>query len=231
MNASVIALIGIIWFVFIYRFYSRFIEKKVFELDKIKNEPPSVELEDGIDFVPTKKNILFGHHFSSIAGAAPIVGPAVAVMWGWLPAVLWIFFGVTFMGAVHDFGALVLSMKHQGGSIAQVAEKVLGERAKTLFLIVIFFLVWMVIAVFALVIANLFIKFPGSVIPVNFEIIIAIIMGVFINKRKGSLTIPSLLAQITLMLMIVLGTYYPISLAPIFGEHALIAWMLSLIHI
>ena len=169
MNASVIALIGIIWFVFIYRFYSRFIEKKVFELDKIKNEPPSVELEDGIDFVPTKKNILFGHHFSSIAGAAPIVGPAVAVMWGWLPAVLWIFFGVTFMGAVHDFGALVLSMKHQGGSIAQVAEKVLGERAKTLFLIVIFFLVWMVIAVFALVIANLFIKFPGSLLPLHFE--------------------------------------------------------------
>lgn len=229
MNAATLGLIGIIAFTLAYRFYSRYIAHSILGLDKEHGETPAVELRDNIDYLPTKKNVLFGHHFSSIAGAAPIVGPAVAAIWGWLPAFLWIIFGVIFMGACHDFGVLYISMKNKGNSIAYVAEDLLGKRVQTLFLIIIFFLVWMVIAVFALVIANLFIKFPGAVLPVNFEIIIALVMGYFINKKGGSLTLPSILAQITLLIMIVIGTKYPISLSEYFGTHELMIWIIFLL--
>jgi carbon starvation protein len=228
MNAAVLGLGGLIAFVLAYRFYASYLSKKIFQLALEKDPTPAHQLNDGIDYVPTQKNILIGHHFSSIAGAAPIVGPAVAVIWGWLPAVVWIICGVIFMGAAHDFGVLVVSMKHQGGSIAEAAKKIVGPRVRTLFLLVIFFLVWMVIAVFALVIANLFIKFPSSVLPINFEIVIAIAMGFFINKKKKSMLIPSLLAQAALMGMIVLGSYFPISIEPFFHQNTLMAWVIFL---
>ncbi len=231
MNAAIVGISGLILFVLAFRFYGSFISRKIFELpglDRDNIPTPACEYNDGVDYVPTKKSILIGHHFSSIAGAAPIVGPAVAVIWGWVPAVLWVVLGVIFMGACHDFGALVLSMRHKGRSMAYVSEKVLGARVRTLFLIVIFFLVWMVIAVFALVIANLFIQFPAAVIPVNFEIIIALLMGFFINRGGASLTLPSLLAQAMLIVMIVVGTKYPISLHSTFGDGELIVWIVFL---
>jgi carbon starvation protein len=232
MNGAILGLIGIALFLLAYRFYGHFIANKLFQLedeDRHNNPTPAVAYKDGVDYVPTSKNILIGHHFSSIAGAAPIVGPAVAAIWGWLPALLWITIGVIFVGACHDFGALILSMQYRGNSMAYVAGELLGKRVRNLFLIVIFFLIWMVIAVFALVIANLFMSFPSAVIPVNFEIIVAVLMGVLINKGGRSLKIPSFLAQVTLFVMIYLGTLYPISLTPIFGENALMAWMLFLL--
>jgi carbon starvation protein len=229
MNASIVVLVILIFFLLAYRFYASHLEKNIFAIEELEEQTPAHEHYDGIDYVPSKRQVLIGHHFSSIAGAAPIVGPAVAAIWGWLPAVLWVVFGVIFMGAAHDFGALVVSMKNKGGSIGEVANKLLGPRAKILFLTIIFFLVWMVIAVFALVIANLFIKFPSSVIPVNFEIIIAVIMGIFINKKNKSLTIPSILAQLGLFVMIYIGTKYPIALSTYFGESELMVWIIFLL--
>lgn len=232
MNAGLIAVLSLFSFFMAYRFYAKYLSTHIFDLeglDEKGHQTIAVSNEDGIDFVPTKKEILIGHHFSSIAGAAPIVGPAVAAIWGWAPAVLWIIFGVIFMGASHDFGTLVVSMKNQGGSMAKVAETLLGKRAKTLFLVIIFFLVWMVIAVFALVIASLFMKFPSSVIPVNFEIIIAVLMGIVINKKKADLKIPSLLAQAGLFVMIYIGTLYPIDLSQYFGTNTLMVWIIFLL--
>lgn len=228
MNAAIVGLGALILLFLAYRFYGTYISDKILRLGDETGEPPSVELQDGIDYVPTKKQILVGHHFSSIAGAAPIVGPAVAVIWGWVPALIWVICGVIFMGACHDFGALYLSMKHKGNSMAAVADDLLGSRTRVLFLTVIFFLVWMVIAVFALVIANLFIKFPGAVIPVNFEIFIALAMGMLINKKNKSLTIPSILAQLMLVVMIFIGTKYPVSLKTFFGEGELMVWIVFL---
>ena len=224
MESSILFVVGLSVFVTAYFFYGEHLSKKLFNLfslDEKNLKTPAYEFEDGVDYVPANKNILFGHHFSSIAGAAPIVGPAVAAIWGWVPAFLWIIFGVVFMGAAHDFGVLVLSMQNKGKSIAHVCEDLLGPKVKNLFLLVIFFLVWMVIAVFALVIANLFISFPSSVIPVNFEIIIAIVIGLVAKNTKTSLTIPSIIAQMMLMLMIYIGTIYPIDLSGIVGEYNL----------
>ena len=119
---------------------------------------PSRELEDGVDYVPDRpKHVLWGHHYTSIAGAAPIVGPAIAVIWGWLPALLWVALGTVFMGAVHDFAALVISLRHRGRSIGDVAATVIGPRVRTLFLLIISFLIWIVLAVFAFIIGTLFV--------------------------------------------------------------------------
>ncbi len=112
-----------------YRFYSKFLAEKLFALRD--DEPmPAREHEDGVDFVPTKKEVLWGHHFSSIAGAAPILGPAMAIVWGWAPALIWIVFGVIFMGATHDFGALVLSIRSGGQTVGNLTERYIGPRSR-----------------------------------------------------------------------------------------------------
>jgi len=184
-----------------YRFYSKYLALRVFRVRD--DEPmPAVEQADGVDFVATKREVLWGHHFSSIAGAAPILGPAMAIIWGWLPALIWIVFGVIFMGAAHDFGALVLSMRHGGGSVGSLAESLIGPRSRVLFLLVIFFLIWLVGAVFAFAITNLFIAYPASILPVNLEILVALCIGWFVTKRGGSLFWPSVIALIGLYLVI-----------------------------
>lgn len=231
MSSSLIAIIVLVIFFIAYKTYSRFIAFKLFDLEELdkKNIPtPAQKFEDQVDYVPTKKSVLFGHHFSSIAGVAPIVGPAIAIIWGVVPALLWIVFGVIFMGACHDLGALVVSMKYKGQSIAYACKDLLGQKTYILFLLVIFFLVWMIIAVFALIIAQLFINYPSTVLPVNFEILVALAIGFFINKRKKGLLIPSILAQIALLITIYLGTLYPISLEPIFGQNQAMAWIIFL---
>ncbi|MCB1189432.1 MAG: carbon starvation protein A [Leptospiraceae bacterium] len=139
-----------------FRFYSKLLSEKVFSLRGSEVKTPAHTLNDGVDYVPTKPIVLFGHHFASIAGLAPILGPAVAVIWGWLPAMLWVVFGALFIGCVHDMGSLVVSVRHQGKSIGQVASDIIGTRARTLFHIIIFFLVSLAMGVFVLVISGLY---------------------------------------------------------------------------
>ena len=212
MNAALLLIIVLFCYFSGYRFYSKYLAEKLFELKNNKNSTPAENLNDNRDYVPTGKTVLWGHHFASIAGAAPIVGPAVAIIWGWVPALIWIVLGSIFMGATHDFGALVLSMKQNGKSLATISGDFISKKVKRLFLVVILFLVWMVIAVFTLVIANLFISFPGSVLPVNFQIIVALVIGSCFNHRGKKLFIPSIIAQILLIFMIYLGSLFPIEL-------------------
>ena len=184
-----------------YRFYSRFLAGAVFRLEP--DEPmPASEQADGVDFVPTRREILWGHHFSSIAGVAPILGPAMAIVWGWLPAVIWVVVGVVFMGAAHDFGALVLSIRHGGRSVGDLAERFISSRSRVLFLIVIFFLIWLVGAVFAFAIAGLFVAQPASILPVNLEIAVAVAIGWWAYRKRGSITLPSLAALVALYAVI-----------------------------
>lgn len=228
MNAAVVCVGGLAAFALGYRYYARYLARRVFDL-KADEPVPAVTNEDGVDFVPTNKQVLFGHHFSSIAGAAPIIGPAIAVVWGWVPAVLWIVFGTIFMGAVHDFATLVLSARHQGRSVGAIAGDVIGSRTRSLFLLVIFFLVMLVIAVFAQAIATLFIKQPGTVIPINFEIIVALIIGWLCYRKKAKLLVPSILALISLYAMVWVGVEVPVSLGSLFGEHEHLAWVVALL--
>ena len=212
MSSIVLVLIGLLVFYLGFRFYSKFIGNRIFKIHEDDQIMPSKALEDGIDYVPTKKHILFGHHFTSIAGAAPIVGPCVAAYWGWLPALLWILLGTIFMGAVHDFGALVTSVKEKGRSIADIASNTISKRTRLMFLSFVILLIWLILAVFAMVIADLFVAIPSSVIPINIEIIIAIIMGFLIYKKKIDILIPSLFALALLYFFVWVGTKVPIDL-------------------
>ncbi|MEC9447973.1 MAG: carbon starvation protein A [Candidatus Neomarinimicrobiota bacterium] len=210
MNSVVLVFIGFAVFFMGYKFYSRYLGKNIYCINDDQIVLPSSSLEDGIDYIPTKKHILFGHHFTSIAGAAPIIGPCVAAYWGWLPALLWILIGTVFMGAAHDFGALVTSVKEKGRSIADIASSTISNRARIMFLIFVILLVWLVLAVFAMAIADLFVSVPTSVIPINVQIIIAISMGFLIYKKKIDSLIPSLIALGLLYFFVWVGTTSPV---------------------
>ena len=229
MSSIVLVLLGFTILFIGYRFYSKFVGRRIFDINEENHLMPSKEFEDGIDFVPTKKHILFGHHFTSVAGAAPIIGPCVAAYWGWLPALVWILFGTILMGAVHDFGALVMSVKEKGKSIADIASTTISKRARLMFLIFIILLVWLVLAVFAMAVADLFVGIPSSVIPINIEIIIAIIMGYLIYKKKMDILIPSLIALALLYFFVWVGTKAPVDFTEVMpAQDAKNLWIILL---
>ena len=156
MAPALIVLVAFLLYFLGYRFYSGYLSNRVFQLRSDSGITPAHTLKDGIDYVPTQPSVLFGHHYASIAGLAPVLGPAVAVIWGWLPALAWVVLGGIFVGCVHDFGSLVVSIRNRGKSIGQVAEEIIGNRARSLFHAIIFFLVSLAMGVFVLVIAGLY---------------------------------------------------------------------------
>jgi len=207
LNAAVLALCVFAFFAVGYRFYSKFLSERIFAL--ADDEPvPSRTLEDGVDFVPTRKDVLWGHHFTSIAGAAPIVGPAIAVIWGWLPALLWVALGTVMMGAVHDFSALVISLRHRGSSIGEIAGQVISPRVRTLFLLIVSFLIWIVLAVFAFIIGTLFTQYPGAIFPINVQIIVAMLLGWLVYRRGVDILPPSLVAFAVLLTAVFFGNSF-----------------------
>ncbi|MFO7563249.1 MAG: carbon starvation protein A [Enhygromyxa sp.] len=228
--AALVTALALLVFVLGYRFYARFIGRRIFEDEDPSFRTPAHELEDGRDFVPTKRPILFGHHFTSIAGAAPIIGPCVAAYWGWLPALVWVVLGSVFMGAVHDYGALVVSAREQGRSIADVAATVVSGRVRLMFLCFVMVLSWLVLAVFAMAIADLFVQVPTSVLPVNVAIVVALAIGWLLYKRGVPALIPSLVALAILYLFVWLGTKAPLDLAAlgIPQEQVKLTWILGL---
>jgi carbon starvation protein len=231
MNSLFVASLVAVGYLLAYHTYGKFLARRIFALNP-KAPCPSHTLRDDHDFVPTKRHILFGHHFTSIAGLGPIVGPAIAIIWGWVPAILWVFFGSVLMGAVHDFGAMVVSLRREGRSIGELSSDIINRRVRILFLLIIFFELWIVIAIFALIIALLFTMYPVAVIPVWFEIPIAICLGYLIYKRRMSAFWLSIVAVTIMYITVVIGTYLPVDLTKILGispKTALIAWILIVI--
>ncbi|PXY20436.1 carbon starvation protein A [Prauserella sp. PE36] len=220
MPAIVVVLVVAVLFYLGYRYYSSYLAKKVYAVDAAF-VTPAHSMRDGVDFVPTNKHVLFGHHFTSVAGAAPIVGPAIAVFWGWGPALAWVVLGTIFAAGVHDFGSLVVSVRHRAKSIGTLARDVINKRARTLFLLIIFFLLTLVNAVFAVVIGNLFIATPEAVLPILLEIPLAIGIGQYIYRTRSAALVPSIVGVILLYASILLGQELPISLAGIAAEDGL----------
>ena len=205
-----------------YRFYSGFLARQVFQLSA-DDAVPARELEDGVDFVPTPLPVLWGHHYTSIAGAAPIVGPAIAVIWGWLPALLWVTLGTVFMGAVHDFAALVISLRNRGHSIGDIAGTVVSPRVRTLFLLIISFLIWIVLAVFAYIIGTLFRANPSSIFPIWIQLVLALALGAWMRTRSRVL-LPSLIAYGILLTSIFYGDTFAASF-PAVADVSITAWV------
>tara|TARA_B100000029_G_scaffold516768_1_gene633907 strand:- start:15972 stop:17708 length:1737 start_codon:yes stop_codon:yes gene_type:complete len=210
MNSAILAAIGLAAFYAGFRYYSNWLHRGLYKTDP-ELQTPSHEFQDNIDFVPTKRHILFGHHFTSIAGAAPIIGPCVAAYWGWFPACLWIILGSIFVGAAHDFGALIVSLREKGRSIADISSKIMGDKARIMFLLFVLMFIWLVLAVFAMAIADLFVTVPSTVIPINVQIVLAISIGWLIYKKGTNTFLPSIIALILLYLFIWVGSKAPIS--------------------
>ncbi|UCF64112.1 MAG: carbon starvation protein A [bacterium] len=214
MNAAIPTAIALLGYFLGYRFYSKFLADKVFVLNR-EATTPAHALRDGIDYVPTRKLVLFGHHYASIAGLAPMLGPAVAVIWGWFPALMWVVLGAIMVGCVHDFGSMVVSLRARGMSIGKVTEGIIGKRAKTLFHFVIFFLVALAMGVFVYVIAFLFspalspdqadTHFPQAVIPSFGLMVIAAIIGWLGYKRNMSWSYLTPVGFILLLLLVFLS--------------------------
>ncbi|GGF09154.1 MULTISPECIES: carbon starvation CstA family protein [Pseudoalteromonas] len=227
MQSVVIVLLGIVGMLFGWFFYSKFIAEKIFKMDD-NFVTPAHELEDGVDYVPTNKVVLWGHHFTSVAGAAPIVGPAIAVYWGWVPAVLWVVFGTIFFAGVHDMGALWASARNKGKSMGALSESVIGKRTRALFMIVVFLVLLMVNAVFGVVIAKSFVSQPNAVFPAWSAIVVALVIGQLL-RRKVSLIPLCLIGVAILYYTIYLGSSMPIALPDeMFGLSANANWIIIL---
>jgi carbon starvation protein len=227
MLTIVVMVLTFFGYILFYRLYGRYIGRKIFGLNDSR-VPPSVAKEDGVDYVPTRKEIIFGHHFTSIAGTGPIVGPAIAIIWGWIPAVLWVFLGSAIIGAVHDFSALIISMRNEGKSISEITAKYINRRTRIFFFIVVFLALWIVIAIFGLVIAIIFSMFPSSVLPVWLQIPIAILLGQLIYKKGKHVIGWSVLAVLAMYITMIIGSYLPISLPEISGIPATGIWTIFL---
>lgn len=203
MNPVVAAAACFVLYFVVYRFYARYLGRRIFELDPTASTPAH-SMTDGVDYVPCRRSILFGHHYASIAGLAPMLGPAIAVIWGWLPGMLWVVLGTLFIGAVHDFGALVVSMRNKGLSIGKVAEDLIGHRAKSIFLLIILFLICLVMGVFVRTVAGLFTAefYPESVFPTFFLIGVAMVIGWLVYKRGASVGRLTAIGFVLMMLSI-----------------------------
>ena len=228
MGALAIMVLAFAGYIIMYQLYGKYIGSKIFSLSG-DNKPPSRELEDGVDYVPTKKEIIFGHHFTSIAGTGPIVGPAIAIIWGWVPAMLWIFIGSIVMGAVHDFGALIISMRNQGKSISEYTAKYVNDRTKFLFFLIVFLELWIVIAIFGLVIAIIFSMYPQSVLAVWVEVPIAIYLGYLIYQKGKNAMTWSIYAIIAMYVCVFLGPYLPFKMPAIAGIPPTGVWTIILL--
>ena len=228
MSAITVLLFGLAMLTAGYLFYSKFIAERIYRLDP-DFRTPAHEFRDGVDYVPTNRFVLWGHHFTSVAGAAPIVGPAIAVIWGWGPAFAWVILGTIFFAGVHDFGALWASVRNKGKSIGTLTGNIIGARARNLFMVVIFLLLLMVNAAFAVVIANLLVAQPTAVIPTWGAILVALVIGQLMYRYKLNLLWVSIIGVVALYSLILVGYALPVTLPEsVFGLGPRSQWILLL---
>ncbi len=211
MESILLALTAFLVFFLGYRFYSAFLARVIFRLDP-EFRTPAHELRDNIDYMPTNKFVLWGHHFTSVAGAAPIIGPSIAVIWGWGPALLWVLLGTVFFAGIHDFSTLWVSVRHKGESMGSLTRAVIGPRARSLFLLIIFFLLVLVNAVFAIAIAQLFSSFPESVAAYWLQVPVAMGVGWLVYRRSIRIGVPAVVALLLLLGFVGVGAMMPLAL-------------------
>ena len=213
-----------------YRFYAGRLDSELIHPDA-KRVTPAMEQNDGVDYVPSKPLVLFGHNFASIAGAGPVIGPIIAMHhFGWAITLVWILLGNVFIGAVHDYLTLMVSVRNRGSSIADIAESTMGYRAKAVFAIFLVLAMLLVIAVFGVVAAKTLIAQPEMVFPTFAIIPVSVILGWCIYKKNFNLKMASLIAVLAVILNIYIGFQIPLSLPEegVMGFSPLIFWFIVL---
>ena len=231
LNARTILLFSIAFLVLGYVLYGRFVAR-VLGVDRSRRTPAH-ERFDGVDYVPARHwLVLFGHHFSSICAAGPIVGPALAVAyWGWAPSLLWILLGGVLLGAVADFSSLVVAVRHGGVSIAEVTGRLVTPRARALFSIFILIALVLVLAVFAVLTAGTFVQAPEIVVPSWGILPVALVAGLFLyGKRsgRGRLPIVTALGLAAVAGLLAVGHRLPLGAPAAFGMTPQTTWILLL---
>ncbi len=209
--ASFIVIASVILFIMAYRIYGRWLSRQWGVNNSIPT--PAHTRKDGIDFVPAPLPVLFGHHFASIAGAAPIIGPIAASIFGWLPVLLWIVFAAIFIGMVHDFGALFASIRHQGQDLSKVIKENIGSASFKIFSLYIWLTSLLVIAAFVNVVSETFVKSPAAASCSSMFVFVAILLGFMLNKMKMPLIPATAISLIFMLISIWLGSLFPIALS------------------
>jgi carbon starvation protein len=210
MNGIELIIIALVMYVAAYRLYGGFISKRL-EVNNSK-ETPSHTMYDGVDYCPAKSPVLLGHHFASIAGAGPIVGPVIAAGFGWIPVYLWVVFGAIFIGGVHDYSSIVASVRHQSKSIGFIIQQYIGISGKKLFLIFAWATLILVIAVFTIIVADTFTHIPSAGTSSILFMILAVFFGIAIYRLKVPLWIATIVGVILLFLSIPAGNLFPLQL-------------------
>jgi len=209
MNSTVLILVGLIIYFILYYTYGTYLRRNV--VREGDAEVPSKRLYDGVDFVPANRYVLFGHHFASIAGAAPIVGPAMAIAWGWLPALLWVWLGNIFIGAVHDYLSLMSSVRYDGHSVQWIAGKIIKRRTGYAFAWFILFVLILVVAAFGAILGKLFVKQPAVPTAYLFQTMAALILGHLLYKVKMDFRLATVIGIILLIISIIMGEQLPMT--------------------
>jgi len=230
MNGAILLVAGAVIFGVAYVVYGGYL-RRLFEVDPSRPTPSHTK-RDGVDYVPTKLPVLFGHHFASIAGAGPIVGPVLAVYLGWAPVALWVLLGCVFIGAMHDFAALVLSVRNEGRSIGHVIEKQLGYVGRQIFLLFCWAALILVVAIFAILVAKTFVSTPAVATASLLFIAMAPIFGFLVYRKGLSIALGSFIFVPLLFFFVWLGTRFPLDLTAICGlspEAAHDCWLVVLL--
>jgi len=211
MSALILVAVALIGFIVAYKTYGTFVAKR-FDLNDA-NPTPAHTMNDGVDYVPAKAPVLLGHHFASIAGAAPIIGPIIAAVFGWVPAFLWIVLGGIFFGAVHDFSSIVASIRHKGKSIGEIIDSTMGNSGKKLFNLFAWLTLVLVIAAFANVVANTFVAVPEAGTASLLFIAIAVLYGYFVYRNNFPVVVGTVIGIALLVAAIWLGQLFPLALS------------------
>ncbi|MDN5332279.1 MAG: carbon starvation protein [Tepidanaerobacteraceae bacterium] len=207
MNSLFLLILGTVLFVLAYAGYGAYLAKK-WGIDPAR-KTPAHEMYDGMDYVPTNRYVLLGHHFASIAGAGPIAGPIQAAIFGWLPVYLWIIIGSIFVGGVHDFGSLLASIRHKGKSIGEIIEVNIGQAGKKLFNIFAWLTMVLVVAAFTSITADAFATTPAAGTASFWFIFVSILFGYFVYRRNANLMISTIVGVLLIFLSIFIGYKYP----------------------
>ncbi|MBS3975389.1 MAG: carbon starvation protein A [Syntrophomonadaceae bacterium] len=211
MSAILLLVIGIICFLIAYVYYGAWLAKQ-WGIDPTR-KTPAVTMNDGVDYSPAKAPVLFGHHFASIAGAGPIVGPIAASIFGWVPVALWVIIGSIFVGGVKDYGTLFASVRHSGRSIAEIIDVNVGKTGKKLFAVFAWLTVILVIAAFLNITANVFAANPPTGTASILFIFLAMAFGYLLNTKKQSLAVLTVAGVALLLFCIYMGFLFPLALA------------------
>jgi carbon starvation protein len=208
MNSVIVIIIGFIVFFIGYRFYAKYVDTKIVKADAKKATPAKMYM-DGVEFMPTSKNILFGYQFKSIAGAGPILGPIVAIQWGWLPAMLWILLGALFIGWVHDYSSAMVAMRHEGASFGGLSHKLISPRARIILLSFIYFYLLLIAGAFGTVVMSTATGLKSAPMAWLFLTIGGILAGQMIYRWKKDIILTTVVTVVIVLIGIWLGTAAP----------------------